>query len=280
MKRVLFFLCSLLVYAQDAVIKVPVANMYSGPSADTDVVSQAILGTGVKLVKREGDWARIQTPDEYFGWVPVSAFVESKVPYAAKGDVLQVSALFSHLYREASVTKHAPLLTIPFETKLELVKKQDSRWAQVRLPDDRAAWIQLGDTGLATQPLTILETVELAKRFMGLPYTWGGTSSFGYDCSGFTQMLCRRRGIFTPRDADDQAFWSGMDKVEQKDVKAGDLLYFGSSIDKITHTGMFIGNNQFIHATVANKPVIQISDLDASWQKTLVAIRRPKQKGS
>ena len=71
--------------------------------------------------------------------------------------------------------------------------------------------------------------LALSKTFLGLPYTWGGTSSYGYDCSGFTQMLERRRGVIMPRDAQPQADWSGVVPVERKDLQPGDLLYFGSS---------------------------------------------------
>ena len=269
-------LLPVLAAAESAVVVSPVANMYSKPTLDADVVSQAIYSTNVRVVERKEGWAQIQTPDEYKGWVEQSALLAAK-PYVT-GDAVQVGSLFAHLYREPSVTKHQPLLTVPFETRLEKVRQHDARWLVVRLPDDRAAYLQAGDLMDANKPLTIPQTIDLSKRFLGLPYTWGGTSSFGYDCSGFTQMLCRRRGILTPRDADDQAFWSGMDKVENKDVAAGDLLYFGSSLQKITHTGMYIGGGQFIHATTNERPVIQISEFaDPHWTRILVAIRRPKQ---
>ena len=96
--------------------------------------------------------------------------------------------------------------------------------------------------------------LALAKRFLGLPYTWGGTSSFGYDCSGFAQMLGRRRGVMMPRDAQPQADWSGVVPVERKDLQPGDLLYFGSSDKHITHTGIYLGDGKFINATTHETP--------------------------
>jgi cell wall-associated NlpC family hydrolase len=118
--------------------------------------------------------------------------------------------------------------------------------------------------------------IELSKRFLGLPYTWGGTSSFGYDCSGFTQMLCRRRGVLMPRDAGPQAASAGMAKVADiGGLQPGDLLYFGAAPEKIVHTGLYLGNGEFIHATTTNKPVVQISRVQ-DWTKNLVAMRRPK----
>jgi cell wall-associated NlpC family hydrolase len=127
------------------------------------------------------------------------------------------------------------------------------------------------------KPLTIPESIELAKRFLGFPYLWGGRSSFGFDCSGFTQMLVRARGINMPRDADQQAAWTGVVAIDRKDLQPGDLLFFGSSAKEITHTGMFIGDGQFIHDTTNGHPVVQISRLDDDpWTKLLVATRRVK----
>ena len=127
-------------------------------------------------------------------------------------------------------------------------------------------------------PLEIAESIELAKRFLGIPYLWGGRSSFGFDCSGFTQMLVRARGVNIPRDADQQAAWAGVVKIERKDLQPGDLLFFGSSAKDISHTGMFIGDGQFIHDTTNGHPVVQISRLDDDpWSKLLVACRRVKE---
>jgi cell wall-associated NlpC family hydrolase len=147
----------------------------------------------------------------------------------------------------------------------------------VRLPDDRAGWVQAGDITLEPTRLTIAETLEFSKRFLGLPYTWGGTSSYGYDCSGFSQMLGRRRGLSLPRDAQPQAEWSGSAAVTRKDLQPGDLLYFGASEKKINHTGIYMGDGKFINATTHVTPMVRIDDLnDAYWSKLLVAARRLK----
>jgi cell wall-associated NlpC family hydrolase len=197
--------------------------------------------------------------------------------YASSGHVAQVASLFANLYREPSVTKHQPLLTVPFETTLEVIREDDTgeRWLEVRLPDDRPAWVQRGDVTLDPKAMSIEEVVALSQQFVGLPYFWGGTSSFGFDCSGFTQMLCRRRGTVIPRDTSLQVKWSGAAAVERNDLEPGDLLFFGES--KVTHTGMYIGGRKFINATTHERPVVQISDLgDPYWTKRFIAARRLK----
>ena len=90
-------------------------------------------------------------------------------------------------------------------------------------------------------------------------------------------MLCRRRGALMPRDADVQAAWQGVVPVKREELKPGDLLFFGSAADHITHTGMYIGEGKFINATTWIHPVIQICDLsDPHWTRLLVACRRLK----
>jgi cell wall-associated NlpC family hydrolase len=90
-------------------------------------------------------------------------------------------------------------------------------------------------------------------------------------------MLFRQRGVTIPRDAGPQMRWEGFVKVERGELAAGDLVFFGASPEKITHTGMYIGGGEFIHATTWEKPVVQISRLDdPHWTALLVACRRLK----
>jgi gamma-D-glutamyl-L-lysine dipeptidyl-peptidase len=289
---VLLIVLSCSAFAKDGmqVVVVPVANMYSKPTEKSDVVSQAIYGSNVKLLLAQGEWSKIETPDRYRGWTPSRylRIILTGDGYATAGPTVQVESLFANIYAEPDVTKHKPVVTIPFEAKLEVVSEdpkasgkghQESHegWLHVRLAGQTLAWIQASDVVAEPKPLTIQESIELAKRFIGLPYLWGGRSSYGFDCAGFTQMLVRARGINMPRDADQQAAWKGVARIERKGLQAGDLLFFGASEKKIDHTGMYIGDGQFIHDTTSGHPVVQINRLDDEpWTHLLVACRRVK----
>lgn len=266
----------------DLVVARPVINMHSHPSGDSDVVSQAIYGTGVTKLSSQSGWYDIRTADNYTGWVSADTVIDvHKTTYTPGAKSVQVAELSANVYRDPDVTRHAPVLRLPWEARLELAPDQTSktgRWIHVRLVGGKTAWVQRGDvTDPDSAPLSIPQDINLARRFLGITYTWGGVSSFGFDCSGFTQMLVRQRGIEMPRDADLQAAWSGVVPVKRADLQPGDLLFFGSSSAKITHTGMYIGNGKFIHDTTHDHPGVQISVLDDQpWTRLLVAARRIK----
>lgn len=264
----------------DYVVSRPVMSMYHSATADSDVVSQALYGSGVAALEKKDGWIRIRTGDDYTGWVAAQDVTAQQGKYAPAGKSVRVVQLSANIYREPNVTKHAPVLNLPWEARLEVLSTkvdEGGRWLQVKLVNGQTAYVEQGNVSASVPALTIDQTIQLARRFLGITYTWGGVSTYGYDCSGFTQMLVRQRGILMPRDADVQAGWSGVIQVERKDLQPGDLLFFGGSPAKITHTGMYIGNGEFIHDTTHAHPEVQISKLDdMPWTKLLVAARRVK----
>ena len=271
------------VLARPAVVLKPVASMYSKPDRQADVVSQAIYGAQVRILEEQEGWAKVETPDQYTGWMPLAnlrVLRDGETGYAAAGRIGHVESLFANLYREPDVTRHEPVLTVPFETRLEVTaepKDDGGRWIRVGLADGQLAWVARGDVSFDPPRLAAADLPAFSKRFLGLPYLWGGTSTFGYDCSGFAQMLYRRLGVLLPRDAQPQADWSGLVPIDRKDLRPGDLLYFGSSDRHITHTGMYLGASEFISATTHEHPVVRIDGLDDPfWAKLFVAARRLK----
>jgi hypothetical protein len=273
-----------------AVVTTPVENMFSGPTDSADVVSQALLGDNVKVLKRETNaageaWVRIETPDTYPGWVLASSLRflgPGDKPYATEGRIFAVTGLMANTYREASVTKHKPVLTAPLSAVLEVAGEKDERWLEIRLPDDRRVWIQKGDGIPAPAPWTwsrrpAADMVALAKRLLGVPYLWGGTSPLGLDCSGFVQLIYKMNGVAILRDADIQMEKSGLLEVPKGQERAGDLVFFGRAVDRIGHVGMMIDGEYFIDATVHETPCVRIDRLkDEYWQKIYQACRRPR----
>lgn len=271
-----------------AVVTNAVENMHSRSTSSSDVVSQALLGDNVTILKKERnadgeDWYQLETPDTYKGWVVSSAlrFLKpGEKPYASSGKIFVVTALLANTYREPDVTKHKPVKVAPISAVLEVVGERDARWLEVNLPCNTRVWIQRGDGEVREAPMvwerrSAEHMVALSNRFLGLPYFWGGTSPLGLDCSGFVQLIYKMGGVPILRDADIQFEGSGLVPVAAGEETAGDLVFFGKTIG---HVGMMINAEEFINATVHEKPVVQISRLkDAYWQKIYQGARRPKQ---
>ncbi len=248
----------LLNWDMDTLIHLPYINMREAPTEKSKVASQALFGEKVKLLKTSGQWAHIETPDGYTGWIEEGSFVQREAPYSPD---LQITRLKAHLYGEKD-TEFGPLISLPYGAKLELLDPSDPRWVKVLLPDGGEAFVQKGD--LEPEPF---ELVSFSKKFLGIPYTWGGRSSFGYDCSGYVQMLYNQLGILLPRDARLQIADRRGKAVVLNQLVLGDLIFWGKSEGDIRHVGMFLGAGEFIHtSTRENRPYVRISQLtDFEW---------------
>ncbi len=250
-------------------ISVPVATMRERPEDDAVIVSQAIFSEQVHVLESQDLWLKIETlADHYVGWTKNEAVYTSSSPRAMPTVV--VARLAAHLY-SVTDTERGPILTLPFESRLELIEELpqgNQRWLKVRLPDATYGFIQRGDVTFETKRLSRQELGTFSRQFLGLPYTWGGRSSFGYDCSGFVQMLYRQMGVALPRDSKDQINWEGFRTIEIAELQVGDLIFWGKNAQKINHVGMYLGDEKFIHtvASVEKMPYLRISSLnDPVW---------------
>ena len=109
--------------------------------------------------------------------------------------------------------------------------------------------------------------VGIAMQYLGVPYQWGGASPSGFDCSGFTMYVFAQVGISLPHNA---AMQYGMGSaVGRQFLQPGDLVFFNG----LSHVGIYIGGNQFIHAPHTGD-VVKISTLTGWYSSTYVGARR------
>jgi cell wall-associated NlpC family hydrolase len=157
------------------------------------------------------------------------------------------------------------------------LKGEKGDFYQVAYPDGREAYIPKSsaktyESWLASLNPTEEALISTAKKLMGIPYLWGGTSLKGLDCSGFTKNVYFLNGLVLPRDASQQVHTGNLIDTSQgfEDLRPGDLLFFGrkaseSTTEKVTHVGMWIGNNEYIHASGSSgKVTINSFNKDAS----------------
>ncbi|MBQ7817508.1 MAG: C40 family peptidase [Oscillospiraceae bacterium] len=107
--------------------------------------------------------------------------------------------------------------------------------------------------GYSAKP-TASAIIATAKKYIGVPYVWGGSTPNGFDCSGFVQYVFNAHGITLPRTSKQQ--YGVGTSVSKSNLKPGDLVFFNTEGSGVSHLGIFIGNNQFIHASTSKGVVI------------------------
>ena len=141
---------------------------------------------------------------------------------------------------------------------------------KIEFPDGRQGYISKDeakeyDTWLSNLSYNADSLIATSKTLMGVPYLWGGTSTKGVDCSGYTKTIYYLNGMVIPRDASQQVHaGKPIDSIADfSKLQKGDLLFFGrkateTTSEKVVHVGMWIGDNQFIHSS----EMVRISSVD------------------
>ncbi|WP_248926100.1 C40 family peptidase [Paenibacillus hamazuiensis] len=224
------------------------------------VQTQILLGTEVVVTEEWGDWVKICIPDQptpkhnlgYPGWVPRCQLAETRETVDAEkwAEVTAASSVLKLAEAQASMAEE---LELSFLTRLPVLEETDLRVRMLTPSGEgwlerRDVSIRIGITPTAADGGAGKRIVEQAERFIGLPYLWGGMSSFGYDCSGFAYSMHKAQGITIPRDASAQA--QGGKPVARERLEPGDLLFFARDEGKghIHHVGIYEGEGRMIHS--------------------------------
>lgn len=108
------------------------------------------------------------------------------------------------------------------------------------------------------------DVVKIANQYVGVPYKFGGTTPEGFDCSGYLLYVFNQVGISLPRTSEEQYKSAGV-SVETADLQVGDLVFFSNTYKQgISHTGIYVGNNQFISATSSG---VMVESLNNTYWK-------------
>jgi gamma-D-glutamyl-L-lysine dipeptidyl-peptidase len=246
-----------------AFVRVSVAPVRKKPFESAEMVTQALMGSVLKVLKVKQNWLFIQiAEDNYLGWVDASQCIrqtQAQVDRWMNGTLIMTTANFDFVRIQPSDSAQS-VCDVTTGALLE-GKGHDQDWFVVTLPDGRNGFLpKKSGTDYAQWKSCRNPTPEniekTAKIYLGVPYLWGGASPKGFDCSGFTKTVYKLNGIHLQRDADQQGMAGVNIPLENNmsQLQKGDLIFFGrkskrGTSERITHVGIYLGQQEFIHCS-------------------------------
>ena len=250
--------------------------------------TQLILGESVIVAELAGDWVRVVIPDQpapedprgYPAWVPQAQLAPLDADESTDGapgsgnDSSSIATVVDPT--TALELEEGPELEISFGTRLPVIAS-DRDLVTVALPDGASGRLsaasvvvhEAGSPALTPSTSSILAT---ARRFIGLPYLWAGTSGFGFDCSGLVHLVHRVHGVTLPRDTGPQSLVGEPVAADRREP--GDLVFFERDGD-VHHVVTWLGDGQVIESPRTGRSVRVVALDDLPYASEVTVTRRP-----
>jgi SH3-like domain-containing protein len=268
-------------YKPWALAALSVSNMRAIPDHTSELVSQVLMGTPLKILDVKEKWYQVETPEHYLGWMDhngLTLFSEDEMEAWKKADRCVYNCISGFAY--SAPGNQGEVVTDLIPGDLVEVKPEVNGYYEIKLPDGRSGYARKDDC-ISFKDWSNLEPdvaaiMSFAKQMMGSPYLWGGASSKAADCSGFTKLVFYMQGLILARDASQQVkYGEHIDIGNFDNLQEGDLLFFGSSAERPGHVGIYLGNGDFIHSSgLVHISSIVPGDPKHVLTRILVAARR------
>jgi cell wall-associated NlpC family hydrolase len=200
----------------------------------SEMVSELLFGEGFVIDDRYQHWLKIRTLfDNYHGWIDSRQvmLLENEPPR---------SNIFTGTH-DAVIERSTDYARFRVGMGCPLPNYAEGKFKMGKITFRYEGRVKQG-TGNTSGAL------DTAQSFINTPYLWGGKSSFGIDCSGFTQAVFRMNGVALPRDAAQQST-VGVAVNFISEAQPADLFFFDNENDEITHVGIYLGHNRIIHSS-------------------------------
>jgi hypothetical protein len=222
-------------------VNINVANIRLEPKFNSERTSQVLFNETVEIVKQGDEYSLVRLSDNYEGYLK-NSFISEDENQENVDHIVSASIAIAY----TGADEHAMAATIlPFTAAVKVKKHVNNfvvcdshRFGEIYLvADDLVPVGQMPSLSRATMPLFM----DSVRRFIGVPYLWGGRSFFGFDCSGLAQTNFKFFGVDLPRDSRDQINCGK--EIKREDIQPGDLLFFKR------HVTIAISDKSFIHSS-------------------------------
>lgn len=257
-----------------------VIDVFKEPEIKSERVTQAIFNQKVTIIEEQEKWMKVRVVDGYEGWVKPKFITKDCSSLKAQNSKYKIIITGKTKKVYLSPKNPTTVKDVVMGTEFYSRDKVENGY-EITLPGGSQGWVDENGTMQLKVDAKIPKTtandfVTTARKFLGSGYLWGGVSSWGIDCSGFTYICGRINGVDLPRDADQQ-YKIGVEVAGGITfAKPGDFLFFSTNEDKkdISHEGIYLGNNQFIHASKSKGSVVIGLITETYFRDRLVGIKR------
>ena len=218
-------------------------NIRAGASTDADIIMAVDTNTKLTVIGEEGDWYKVKTSAG-------NAYISKQF-----------------LSAEKQTTTRGKVVRGATENLSESAKKELTSSTKKKTSTSSSTTSKKTNTSSSSKGS---EIVAYAKKFLGVPYVYGGASSKGFDCSGYTMYVYDHFNISLPHGAEKQSHYGTRIKADKSSasslkskLKAGDIIFFldYETMDEIGHCGIYIGDGKFIHASSGSGYCVKIDSL-------------------
>ena len=256
----LFISASSLAQAEDwAQVRIPVACIRDGKGHATEMTSQAIMGTPLQVLDKDGEWLHIKSPEGYEGYMNVSSVANKTTDEMADWRKTRrfVANSLPEMKVYSSMTERGYdniVTELVYSSIVEGNLVNDSI-VSVTLPDGRTGYADAASfitaEEWASHPFDMDTAMNVAHWMLGTPYLWGACSTKSVDCSGLVRVAYLGQGVLTQRDARQQIeIGKHIESSDLTSLQRGDLLFFSNTPDgRISHVAIYDGDNRYIHSS-------------------------------
>lgn len=265
------------------IISLCCAHLRAEERHGSEMVTQAIMGTPVKIIERGEEWYHITTPEGYEAWVhPQSIALKSddEMQQWRKAPRYVYTQVQGYAYEKP----HRNALLMPMSDLVlgaivESTGKKIRGYVEIKTPDGRIGYVhsnEVAELEKWVQQQPDMQRLEKeARMMMGTTYLWGGLSPKGADCSGYTKLLYFSQGIILLRDASQQATTGEIiDHSNYRNLQRGDLLFFANDKGRINHVAIYLADGLYIHSSGYVKVNSMLPDSPLYNGLEVVAARR------